>query len=87
MAARVRFGPAGDPRALGLRIRVDGYTNVHAVATLADGSMVANAAYVKGAGGCSAPVGVSDAEAMAGMGEMRMKFAERRPGRQPARRR
>ena len=75
MAARVAFGPAGDPRELGLRVRVDGYTNVHAVATRADGAMVANAAFVKGAGGCSAPVGLSDAEALAGMGEMRMKFA------------
>jgi sulfur-oxidizing protein SoxY len=79
LAARVRFGPAGDPRALGLRVRVDGYTNVHAVATLADGSMVANAAFVKGAGGCSAPISVSDAEAMAGMGDMRMKFADGGP--------
>ena len=41
--------------------------------------MVANAVYVKGAGGCSAPVGVSDAAAMAGMGEMRMKFADGGP--------
>jgi sulfur-oxidizing protein SoxY len=79
LAARVRFGPAGDPRALGLRVRVDGYTNVHAVATRADGSMVESAAFVKGAGGCSAPIGVSDAEAMAGMGDMRMKFAEGGP--------
>jgi sulfur-oxidizing protein SoxY len=79
LAARVRFGPAGDPRALGLRVRVDGYTNVHAVATRADGSMVANAAFVKGAGGCSAPIGVSDSEAMAGMGEMRMKFTQGGP--------
>jgi sulfur-oxidizing protein SoxY len=79
MAAQLRFGPAGDPRELGLRIRVDGYTNVHAVATRAEGSMVANAAFVKGAGGCSAPIGVSDAEAMAGMGEMRMKFSEDAP--------
>jgi len=79
LAARVRFGPAGDPRALGLRVRVDGYTNMHAVATLADGSMVANATFVKGAGGCSAPIGVSDAEAMAGMGEMRMRFADGGP--------
>lgn len=79
LAARVRFGPEGDPRSLGLRVRVDGYTNVHAVATRADGSMTANAAFVKGAGGCSAPIGVSDLEAMAGMGEMRMKFGEGGP--------
>jgi sulfur-oxidizing protein SoxY len=37
--------------------------------------MVANAVFVKGAGGCSAPIGVSDLEAMAGMGDMRLKFA------------
>ncbi len=79
MAAQVRFGPAGDPRELGLRVRVDGYTNVHAVATLADGSLVGNAAFVKGSGGCSAPISLSDAEAMAGMGEMRMKFAPGAP--------
>ena len=75
VAAQVRFGPGGDPRAFGLRVRIEGYTNVHAVATLADGSMLENAAFVKGAGGCSVPVGPSDEEAMAGMGEMRMKFA------------
>jgi sulfur-oxidizing protein SoxY len=79
VAAQVRFGPAGDARAFGLRVRVDGYTNMHAVATLADGAMVENAVFVKGSGGCSAPVGPSDAEAMAGMGEMRMKFAADAP--------
>ena len=79
VAAQVRFGPAGDPRELGLRVRIDGYTNVHAVATTADGSLVGNAVFVKGAGGCSAPITVSDAEAMAGMGEMRMKFGAGAP--------
>ena len=76
VAAQVRFGPAGDPRRLGLRVRVDGYTNMHAVATLPDGAMVENAVFVKGAGGCSAPIGVSDAEAMANMGEMRLKYED-----------
>lgn len=75
MAADVSFGPAGDPRAFGLRVRLDGYSNIHAVATTADGRLYENAVFVKGAGGCSAPIGVSDAEAMQDMGEMRMKFA------------
>jgi sulfur-oxidizing protein SoxY len=79
VAAQVRFGPAGDARELGLRVRIDGYTNVHAVATTADGAMIENAVFVKGAGGCSAPIGVSDAEAMAGMGEIRMKFGDNGP--------
>jgi sulfur-oxidizing protein SoxY len=79
VAAQVRFGPAGDGRELGLRVRIDGYTNVHAVATTADGAMLENAVFVKGAGGCSAPITVSDAEAMAGMGEIRMKFGDAGP--------
>jgi sulfur-oxidizing protein SoxY len=79
VAAQVRFGPAGDPRELGLRVRIDGYTNVHAVATTAEGAMLENAVFVKGSGGCSAPITISDAEAMAGMGEMRMKFADGGP--------
>jgi sulfur-oxidizing protein SoxY len=79
VAARVRFGPAGDPRELGLRVRVNGYSNIHAVATAADGAMLANAVFVKAAGGCSAPITVSDAQAMLGMGEMRMRFADGGP--------
>jgi sulfur-oxidizing protein SoxY len=79
VAAQVRFGPAGDPREFGLRVRVEGYSNVHAVATTADGALLANAAFVKGAGGCSAPIAMSDAEAMAGAGEMRMKFGSAGP--------
>jgi sulfur-oxidizing protein SoxY len=79
VAARVQFGPAGDARELGLRVRVDGYTNVHAVATTASGGMVENVVFVKGAGGCSAPIGVSDQEAMAGMGEVRMRFRDGGP--------
>ena len=79
VAASVEFGPAGDARELGLRVRVDGYTNMHAVATTADGGMLENAVFVKGAGGCSAPLGGSDAEAMAGMGEVRMRFGEGGP--------
>jgi sulfur-oxidizing protein SoxY len=37
------------------RVRVDDYTNVHAVAELSDGKLYAVARYVKAAGGCSAP--------------------------------
>jgi sulfur-oxidizing protein SoxY len=37
------------------RVRVDDYTNIHAVAELSDGKLYAVARYVKAAGGCSAP--------------------------------
>lgn len=75
-AANVRFGPAGDPSELRLRVRINGYTNVHAVAEMDDGKLYETSVFVKAAGGCSAPIGVTDEEAMAGMGEMRMKFTD-----------
>lgn len=75
-AAKITFGPAADPGSVQLRVRVDTYTNVHAVAETKDGKLFETAAFVKASGGCSAPVAASDEKAMAGMGEMRMKFAE-----------
>jgi sulfur-oxidizing protein SoxY len=75
-AAGVRFGPAGDPAEISLRVRIDGYTNVHAVAEMADGRLYASAAFVKASGGCSAPVGASTEVALQDMGRMKL-----RPGR------
>jgi sulfur-oxidizing protein SoxY len=72
MAAHLSFGPAADPDMVGLRVRVDQYTDVHAVAELADGHLVAVARFVKAAGGCSAPAGVTVADALQGIGDMRL---------------
>jgi sulfur-oxidizing protein SoxY len=76
LAAHVSFGPAADPGALQLRVRIDTYTNVHAVAETRDGKLFSTVAFVKASGGCSAPSGPSDVEAMKGMGDMRMKFVK-----------
>jgi sulfur-oxidizing protein SoxY len=80
VAAHFIFGPAADPLAVKLRVRVNTYTNVHAVALMQDGALIADAKFVKASGGCSAPMGASDEEAMQGMGEMRMKFFAAAPG-------
>ncbi|HUL07832.1 MAG TPA: quinoprotein dehydrogenase-associated SoxYZ-like carrier [Candidatus Acidoferrum sp.] len=74
-AAHFSFGPAADPSQVKLRVRINSYTNVHAIAETGDGQLFEAVAFVKASGGCSAPMGVSDEEAMNGMGEMRMKFA------------
>jgi len=76
LAAHVIFGPAAYPGSLQLRVRIDTYTNVHAVAETRDGRLFGTVAFVKASGGCSAPAGVSDEEAMTGMGEMRLRFAQ-----------
>jgi sulfur-oxidizing protein SoxY len=73
-AAGLRFGPAGDPSETTLRVRIDGYTHVHAVAEMEDGRLFATSAFVKGAGGCSAPVGATVAEALQDIGRMKMRF-------------
>ncbi len=73
MAGHFSFGPAGDPAELRLRVRVDQYTLMHAVAETQDGHLYGVSAFVKAAGGCSAPAGASEAEALRGMGQMKLR--------------
>ena len=74
MAAHFTFGPKADPRDLKLRVRVNAYTNIHAIAETADGKLHAATQFVKAAGGCSAPAGSDEAAAMADMGRMKLKL-------------
>jgi sulfur-oxidizing protein SoxY len=55
------------------RVRVDSYTNVHAVAELSDGTLLAAATYVKASGGCSAPTAKNADQAGASVGQMRFR--------------
>jgi sulfur-oxidizing protein SoxY len=55
------------------RVRVDSYTNVHAVAELSDGRLYAATVYVKASGGCSAPTAKNAEEAKANVGQMRFR--------------
>ena len=54
------------------RVRVDQQTNVHAVVEMADGKLFYSVAYVKAAGGCSAPAPKDEAGA-ARLGDMRLR--------------
>jgi sulfur-oxidizing protein SoxY len=80
-AAKFEFGPAADTRELKLRVRVNNYTDMHAVVETQDGKLYEAKQFVKASGGCSAPMGMSDEEAMKGMGDMRMKFADVQAGK------
>jgi sulfur-oxidizing protein SoxY len=55
------------------RVRVDSYTNVHAVAELSDGQLYMSTVYVKASGGCSAPTAKNAEEAKANLGQMRFR--------------
>jgi sulfur-oxidizing protein SoxY len=80
VAAVFTFGPKAGVSAISTRVRVDSYTNVHAVAELSDGKLYMVKTYVKAAGGCSAPAAKDANEAQANLGEMRFRqFAPASP--------
>jgi sulfur-oxidizing protein SoxY len=79
-AAHIAFGPGADAGEIKLRVRVNNYTNIHAVVETKDGQLFETTKFVKASGGCSAPMGMSDEEAMKGVGDMKMKFAESQAG-------
>lgn len=58
---------------LALRIRVNEYSPVRAIAETNDGGLTMSTRFVKASGGCSAPVGSDLEEAMARLGKMRIK--------------
>jgi sulfur-oxidizing protein SoxY len=74
VAAHVTFGPAGDPQSLKLRVRVNQYTNMHAVEETKDGALYETHRFVKASGGCSAPSGSYDAEALTLIGQMKLRL-------------
>src|SRR5262249_23475505 len=59
VAATFHIGPNAGVSSISTRVRVDSYTNVHAVAELTDGRLYVASTYVKASGGCSAPAAKS----------------------------
>jgi sulfur-oxidizing protein SoxY len=55
------------------RVRIDSYTNVHAVAELSDGKLYVVTTFVKASGGCSAPTTKNAEQAGANVGQMRFR--------------
>ncbi|HEU0083039.1 MAG TPA: quinoprotein dehydrogenase-associated SoxYZ-like carrier [Bradyrhizobium sp.] len=83
MAARFEPGPDASVSEISTRVRVNNYTDVHAVAELSDGQLYVAKTYVKASGGCSAPAAKNAEEARARLGQMRFRqFA--RPSEGPA---
>jgi len=72
LAAVFSPGPTSGLRSLSTRVRVDSYTNLHAVAELSDGQLYASARFVKAAGGCSAPAAKLEADSIP-LGTMRFR--------------
>jgi sulfur-oxidizing protein SoxY len=74
IAGHMTFGPKADNSTVKLRVRVNEYTLIHAVAEGQDGALYGVAKFVKAAGGCSAPAGTDETEAMRDMGQMKVRL-------------
>jgi sulfur-oxidizing protein SoxY len=65
VAATFEFADDAGVSMISTRVRVNSYTNVHAVAELSDGTLYAAKTFVKASGGCSAPAAKNADEAIA----------------------
>jgi sulfur-oxidizing protein SoxY len=80
VAATFELGPNAGVDMIATRVRVDTYTDVHAVAELSDGTLYMTKTYVKASGGCSAPAAKNADEAKVSLGRMRLRqFANTAP--------
>jgi sulfur-oxidizing protein SoxY len=68
-----KFELAAGVTMISTRVRVDSYTNVHAVAELSDGTLHVAKTFVKASGGCSAPAAKNADEAKVSLGQMRLR--------------
>ena len=73
MAARFELGPDSSVSEISTRVRVNNYTDVHAVAELSDGKLYMTKTYVKASGGCSAPAAKNIEEAKGKLGQIRFR--------------
>lgn len=80
MAAKFELGPDAHVSAISTRVRVNNYTDVHAVAELSDGKLYMVKTYVKASGGCSAPAAKNADEASNHLGQMKYRQFARAGG-------
>src|SRR3954470_4285174 len=73
MAAKFQLGPDAKVSEISTRVRVNNYTDVHAVAELSDGKLYMVKTYVKASGGCAAPTAKNADESKARIGTLRFR--------------
>jgi sulfur-oxidizing protein SoxY len=70
------FTPNSGKADLAMRIRVNTYSYIRAIAEMSDGKLYMSKKYVKASGGCSAPVGADLDAAMQRLGKMKFRLDE-----------
>lgn len=83
LVGRFHFTPKAGHANLALRVRVNEYTPIRAIAETNDGKLYMSRRFVKASGGCSAPVGADLEAAMARMGKIKIRMKEAPQLREP----
>jgi len=78
------FFPESGKADLALRIRVNTYSNIRAIAETNDGKFSMVKKFVKASGGCSAPVGADLDEAMKRLGKVKFRLDDSLKSGEPA---
>ncbi|KQT85643.1 quinoprotein dehydrogenase-associated SoxYZ-like carrier [Aurantimonas sp. Leaf443] len=73
VAATFTIGESAGLTRLSTRVRVNAYTDIHAVAEAEDGTLYMTKRFVKAAGGCAAPAAKDPEQAAREMGQMKLR--------------
>ncbi|MGR8929667.1 MAG: quinoprotein dehydrogenase-associated SoxYZ-like carrier [Gammaproteobacteria bacterium] len=68
------FFPESGKADLAMRVRVNTYSNIRAIAETNDGKLTMSKQFVKASGGCSAPIGADLDEAMKRLGKVKFRL-------------
>lgn len=79
VAAVFRLGGSAGISHIATRVRINAYTQVHAVAETEDGALYMVETFVKASGGCSAPALKNADQALAEAGRMKLRLFEAEP--------
>lgn len=77
------FFPESGKADLAMRIRVNTYSNIRAIAETNDGKLTMTKKFVKASGGCSAPIGADFDEAMKRLGKVKFRLDDQVKTGQP----
>lgn len=73
VAGAFHLTPESGNATIATRVRINEYTNVRAIAETSDGQLFMASQFIKAAGGCSAPALKDHEQAMARLGQMKLK--------------
>jgi len=74
LVGEFEFYPESGKADLALRVRVNTYSNIRAIAETSDGKLTMTKKFVKASGGCSAPIGADLDEAMKRLGKVKFRL-------------